>query len=103
MTPDGCPPSLDALADRFVGRVRELPQVTRVFLDVSGDSARLLTVIKAPPFERQYRDPVYDAELAVLAAFPDAQIDFGVVNESEYPAEARAALVPTSSVALYTR
>jgi hypothetical protein len=49
------------------------------------DSAepRVLTVIDAPPFDRAYRNPVYDAELQAIDEVGGAQPSFSLVNIRE--------------------
>jgi hypothetical protein len=96
-------PNIHDVIERFLGRVCELPHVRRVVFETSSDGVRVLTVIEAPPFERRYRDTVFDAESVALAGYEGADLDFGLVNLREYPEDAHEGLIPTAGDVLYQR
>ncbi len=93
----------DALENRFVTRVRGLPQVRQVLLETAAEAPRIWTVIEAEPFDRSQREPVYAAELEALEAFPDVDADFRLVNVSEYGASQADAILPDDADVLWRR
>ncbi len=81
-------PQRAALAEkvmkRFVEIVRELPQVTLVFVsDDTDEGPRIWTVIDAPRFEEGPRNQVYAAKYEALGDTLEPPFGFRVVNIQE--------------------
>ena len=87
----------------FVDNVRYFPEVRTILLSRLGDSARLWTVIEAPPFEQSIRNRIYAEQLKVLSMTELPVLDFRVVNLNEYDTEERELIVPENAQVLYVR
>jgi hypothetical protein len=61
------------------------------------------TVISAPPFEDDVRDPLYDAQINVLRKLDKPIIDFRVVNLEEFPKGAIDRIIPPYSETIWKR
>lgn len=90
-------------AERFVQLVRDLPQVRKVLLESRTSGPHIWTVIVAEPFDDAQRNPVYNAEMAVLRAVPSAYVGFRLVNLAEFPPSAHASLLPSDATVLLER
>jgi hypothetical protein len=77
--------SRQRLVRAFVTEARLLPHVQQVLLETgpSVGPTRIWTVISAPPFESEYRQAVYQAELCAYDAAPSAVVEFQLVNLDE--------------------
>src|SRR5687767_96825 len=57
------------LVQSYVDQIAQLPWAQKVLVETAKSGhPRVWTVISAPPFEFQYREPVFQAELAARAA-----------------------------------
>ncbi len=92
-----------AAAEQYAARVSRLPQVHQVLLDPRGDVPQVWTLIRAKPFDSAPRHQVYDVELEVLTAFPDARVNFRLINLKEYRGGRAEGLVPTDVQVLFRR
>ena len=85
---------------RFVERAKQLRQVQAIAVDAKdSDAARVWVVLAAPPFEDEYRKPIYELQREILSG-TQADLDFRVVNSRELPSE-RSPLLPANSTVLY--
>lgn len=66
----------------YVALAEKLPQVRRVVSKRSAAGLAVWTLIEAPPFDRSFRNPVYEAELAALGS-SEASISFRLINSAE--------------------
>jgi hypothetical protein len=95
--------STGLLIRTFVDEVAGLPQVERVLVvRPQSDGPSIWTLISAPPFEIEYREPIYQAQLRAIDAAPDALVQFRLVNldELNQPTEQ---VVPTPHAIVYDR
>ena len=83
------------IARAFVAAVRKVPHVQQVLLDDPEQVRHVWTVISAPPFEDQYRMPVYEAELEALEQTGYPPIDFRLINTQELATDP-ALVLPSS-------
>ena len=75
----------------FVAAVRKVPHVQQVLVDDPEQVRHVWTVISAPPFEDQYRMPVYAAELGALEETDYPPVDFRLINTPELAIDPGAA------------
>ena len=93
----------DRLCKLYVDDVRRFDVVREVRVHEGEDSIAIWTLISAPPFEDELREPIYDAQINVLLEATKANIDFRVVNLEEYPVEALDGVIPTESKLIWNR
>lgn len=75
---------------QFVSLVKAIPAVRAVHLSFEGELAHIWTYLDARPFDTEVRYKIYEAEEEIIGQFSETDIDFHLVNLSEYPAEAQA-------------
>ena len=92
-----------ALAGRFVGLAGALPQVSQVLLEETEDGPCIWTVIRAEPFDRDQREPVYSAELEALESYPDVGVNFRLINLAEYDDTSMTEVLPADAAVLWRR
>ena len=90
------------IARAFVAAVRKVPHVQQVLLDDPEQVRHVWTVISAPPFEDQYRMPVYEAELEALEQTGYPPIDFRLINTQELATDP-ALVLPSSYHTVFRR
>jgi hypothetical protein len=90
-------------ARRFADLLRNVEYVEKVILEEAGmEGLRLWAVISSPPFEERYRDPVYEAQSAVIDMLNAPVFDFRIVNLNELNGQVEDSL-PKASEILYER
>lgn len=90
-------------ARRFADLLRDVEYVEKVILEEAGwEGLRLWAVLSSPPFEDQYREPVYKAQSAVIHMLDAPAFDFRVVNINELEGRIEDVL-PASAEMLYER
>ena len=91
------------LVRSYVDQVAQLPWAQKVLVEkAKGGHPRVWTVISAPPFEFQFREAVFQAELAARQAAPTVLVDFRLVNPEELDHEAELTL-PTDHAVVFER
>jgi hypothetical protein len=90
------------IARAFVAAVRKVPHVQQVLVDDPEQVRHVWTVISAPPFEDQYRMPVYEAELEALEQTGYPPIDFRLINTQELATDP-ALVLPSSYHTVFRR
>lgn len=93
---------LPELCRIYVELVRQIPEVQRVYLRAEDNSGCILTLIDAPPFERQVRNRVYEAQQAVLERVISGPIEFRLINVREVHDDL-SQIVPSDSTILYPK
>ena len=88
----------------FVDAVSGFPSIRLIALETSNleDEYRVWTVISAPPFEDQFRSPVYEAQSDALRLADYPLLAFRLLNSQELAVELTEAL-PESYVVLFER
>jgi hypothetical protein len=90
-------------ARRFADLLRNVEYVEKIILEEAGWGGLCLwAVLSSPPFEDQYREPVYKAQSAVMAMLDASVFDFRVVNINELEGRIED-ILPTSAEMLYER
>lgn len=90
------------LCHLYVKLVRVIPEVQLVAVRQEGEAVYVMTVIEAPPFQRQIRDKIYSAQRAVLERIVTPSVKFRLVNSCELQ-EDIGKIVPTDARRLYIR
>ncbi|MGE5595757.1 MAG: hypothetical protein ACM3S1_06930 [Hyphomicrobiales bacterium] len=86
--PEAEPGPVVQIATTYLGLVEDLEWVVRVSA-AEGDPGAVLTIIDAPPFDREFRRPIFEAELKALERIPDVAPEFILVNINELAAQGR--------------
>ena len=73
------------LPHRFAQRVSTIDAVKAVMSVRTHDGTRIWTILDRDPENRNLRDSIYDIEGEVLAEFRNVNVDFRLINLSEYP------------------
>lgn len=90
-------------ARRYADLLSRIPHVDMVVLEeIPWDGRRLWAVLDAPPFEPEYRTPVYEAQGEIIDQLDEAVFDFRVVNVRELN-EPLGSVVPKDGYVLYQR
>jgi hypothetical protein len=74
-----------------------------VLIDWQGTLPRIWTVIDAKPSDRTARDSVYEAQLATLVAHPEIEVDFRLINASEFADSPVDQILPVTGRSLWIR
>ena len=69
---------------RFAQLVSRLRPVRTVLVTAADSGQRIWTVLDGEPGNRAVRDRVYDMESKILSEYPNAKIEFRLVNLTEY-------------------
>jgi hypothetical protein len=93
---------LERVVTCFLQHVEKLPYVQRVLLESTAGRRRVWTVISAPPFDTDYRNPVRDAEVEALAASDIPVVGFRLINLREIEDDP-VKVLPTPAFILYQR
>lgn len=93
---------LRELCAAFTQLVDQIPEVQMVLLQQNGDSGHILTLIDAPPFERQARNRVYAAQQTVFETLVSRPVEFRVINSREIQV-AISEIVPSDAAVLYAK
>ncbi|MGE0540103.1 MAG: hypothetical protein AB7R89_07970 [Dehalococcoidia bacterium] len=97
------PEQLRLLVSEFVRAMRQLPQARAVYLSFADDEPCITTFIDAEPFNRALRNPIYQAQAEVLHAHPGIDVDFRLVNLTEFGGRPPAEFLPENRVQLLHR
>jgi hypothetical protein len=94
---------LRLLVTEFVRIMRQLPQARAIYLSFPDDEPRITTFIDAEPFDRAFRNPIYQAQADVLRAHPSIDVDFRLVNLTEFGGRPLTEFLPENRVQLLHR
>lgn len=75
----------DRLKAAFGQRMASIQEVRTVGFASSSQGIHIWTVLDEAPGDRDLRNRIYDAEAETLDEFPDARVDFTLINLAEYP------------------
>jgi hypothetical protein len=90
-----------SLSERFAQKASRLQSVEAVIVRSTNDTVTIWTILDREPYRREIRDAVYDLEVETLNEFPEAHVDFRLINTAEYDTSAEVHL-PVGTV-LYKR
>jgi hypothetical protein len=97
------PEQLRLLVTEFARAMRQLPQARAIYLSFPDDEPRITTFIDAEPFNRAFRNPIYQAQVEVLRTHPGIDVDFRLVNLTEFGGRPLAEFLPENRVQLLRR
>ncbi|MHB8574673.1 MAG: hypothetical protein ACYDCQ_05015 [Dehalococcoidia bacterium] len=87
----------------LVDCLRLIPQVQRVLIDTSAEELCTWVVIDAQPFDRDSRNAIYHAELAVAHRHPDVAAGLRLLNLTEYGSQQMTDLLPADAESVLAR
>ncbi len=93
---------VDDAVYRFVDTVKQLPWVRIVALQGTAPTARIWTIISAPPFDSNVRRPIYEAQVVALAMTTRPEVEFRLVNVQEVE-DTLVDILPEAYQPLYQR
>lgn len=89
--------------DLYVNFVKKIDIVQEVRRIETGEGVAIWTIISAPPFEDDLRDPIYDAQIEVFQRLDRHIVGFRVLNVREYPEDSLDKIVPLDSQVVWKR
>ena len=93
---------IQELSKLYVESIRKISEVEKVFLIQSNDYHRILTIIKAPPFDSSIRKQIYESEQNVLQLISEPIVTFRLINSSEIDDEI-SKIIPLDAVPIYLK
>ena len=91
------PATPEAISNRYVGKVRDIPEVQEVRLVKDEEGISLWTIISATPFDKVPRNRIYRAQIEILRDADRPIVDFRLINLNELPEASREHIVPRDS------
>ena len=83
--------------DLFVGKVRQVPQVSYVYVLPEGQLIHIWTIVDN--FDPDICDPIYDIEMEIMYGFPTLEFDFNILGQlGEIDS-----VVPTGAIQIFKR
>jgi hypothetical protein len=89
--------------DLYLKRMKKIDIVQEVRCVEDKGGITIWTIISAPPFEYDLRDPIYDAQIEVFQRLDRPVVDFRVLNVREYPEDSLTKVVPTNVQSMWKR
>lgn len=89
-------------ARSFIRTVRRVSQVRAIIVVPAGDTLGIWTLLDGD-WGGEGRGAIYERELETLQRYPEAALDFRVVDEAEYRAYGREAPLPSGAHLVFTR
>ncbi len=75
---------LSTVVRHFVDVIKHLSELRLVVVEGSPPTARLWTIIAAPPFESRFRDQIYEAYIDALSLVEQPGVTLRLINVREF-------------------
>lgn len=75
---------LSTVVRHFVDAIKHLSELCLVAVEGSSPTARLWTIISAPPFESRFRDQIYEAYIDALSMVEQPGVTLRLINIREF-------------------
>ncbi len=75
---------LSMVVRHFIDAIKHLSELRLVAVEGSSPTARLWTIISAPPFESHFRDQIYEAYVDALSMVQQPGVTLRLINIREF-------------------